>query len=57
MQEYRVTYEIDVDGDNPLEAARAAYAIMTDPTSMPPVLKVRGPKAIVEVDLYKEGVD
>lgn len=41
MAEYRVIYEIDVEADDALSAAREAYASMVDPESMPPVLEVR----------------
>lgn len=40
MPDFLVVYQIDVDGDTPLEAAYEAYRIMTDPESDPPVLDV-----------------
>lgn len=39
-QTYRCRYEIDVDAASPVEAARQAHALMTDPASLPPVLYV-----------------
>lgn len=38
MTTWTVTYEIEVDASGPLEAAQEVYAIMLDPTSLPPVL-------------------
>lgn len=38
---YRVTYMIDVEAENELDAAREAYACMTDSDSLPPVLTVQ----------------
>lgn len=40
MAEYLARYEIDVDGESPLEAAQEAYAAMVDPVALPPTLDV-----------------
>ena len=40
MAEYRVKYEIDVDANTPLLAAKEAYDCMVDPASMLPILEV-----------------
>jgi len=37
---FRVVYVIDVNAVDALEAAKFAYQIMSDPTSMAPVLQV-----------------
>lgn len=34
MMEYRVTYEIDVDGEDPLDAAEEALRIIMDPDNL-----------------------
>lgn len=41
MQEYTVSYSVEVDGDSPEEAARNAWNQMTDPDSAPPIFEVR----------------
>ena len=52
---FRVIYVIDVNAANPLEAARLAHQIMTDPDSMSPVLEVMDHKGNVEkIDLSEK---
>ena len=48
---FRVVYEIDVDADDPVEAARLADEIMRDPAAMPPVLDVYSETQGWRVDL------
>jgi hypothetical protein len=43
MPSFRVVWEVDVDADTPLEAAREAFAMMTDPDSTAVVFSVTGP--------------
>lgn len=55
--EYTVTWTIQLDADNPLEAARAAKAFQLDPNSIANVFLVKefhGPKPAVRVDLDEE---
>jgi len=48
MPDYVVKYEIDIfDAANAEEAAAAAYALMTDPESLPPCLQVTPTGAVV----------
>lgn len=42
MQDYRVTWTIDVTADSPEEAARIARDIQQDAASLPPVFDVDG---------------
>jgi len=51
---YRVVYVIDVNADNPLDAARKTERIMTDPDSLAPVLEVvdQGGK-VTKIDLSR----
>ena len=51
---YRVVYVIDVNADNPLDAAKKTHLIMTDPDSLAPVLEVvdQGGK-VTKIDLSK----
>lgn len=62
--EYRVTYVIEVEADDPVAAAREAYACMVDPESQAPILEVQEMEhlpdnggvtlgATVDVDLEK----
>jgi len=37
---YRVIYVIDINAEDPRQAAESAYTLMQDPESMPPVLDV-----------------
>jgi len=37
---YRVVYMIDIDAENPRQAAERAHVLMQDAESMPPVLDV-----------------
>ena len=51
---FRVIYVIDVGAGNVVEAAKCAYAMMTDSDSTPPILEViddRGNK--IRIDLSK----
>jgi len=51
----RVVYVIDVGAANPIDAARQAYRIMTDPDSQPPVLEVVDHQGkAVSIDLSQE---
>ncbi len=49
-QTYRVRYEIDVDAEDPLAAARQAYGYMVSPESYRPVLEVALHQGTGEVD-------
>ena len=51
---YRVVYVIDVNADNPLDAAKKTERIMTEPDSLAPVLEVvdQGGK-VIKIDLSK----
>lgn len=53
--EYHVTWEIEVDADNPIEAAREALKIQRDPESTATVFKVRkfNRMSSIEIDLNK----
>ena len=52
---FRVVYVIDVGAANPIDAARQAYRIMTDPDSQPPVLEVVDHQGkVVSIDLSQE---
>jgi hypothetical protein len=51
--EYKITYEIEVTADSPIEAARFAYAMMVDKSSMLPVFKV-APERVVNADEYED---
>lgn len=57
--EYRVKWEIDIDADSPVEAAREARAIQLGSSSMASVFKVRcvggHPAYYYRVDLDQEG--
>lgn len=59
MNRYLIRWEIDLDGESPLSAAREALEIMRDPASTATIFDVidtvTGEKH--EVDLYKEGLD
>jgi len=53
MSIYRVTWEIDLQADTPLEAAQQALAIHRDPSSMATVFEVRdenGHSATVDLE-------
>lgn len=61
MTEYRIRYEIDIEAETPLEAAREAYECMRSPESMLPILEVfendSGQLTLVDtIDLDEEGV-
>ena len=52
MPTYRVTWEIDIEADTPLQAAREAYETQISPESFPPVFKIQAPgKPAVTIDL------
>ena len=54
---YRISWEIDIDADTPVEAARKALAVQRDPESIATVFDVtdeRGKR--VRVDLSKQEV-
>jgi hypothetical protein len=52
---FRVVYVIDVNAENPLQAARLTHQIMTDPESLPPVLEVMDHSGKVEkIDLSEK---
>jgi len=56
--EYRVRWEIDVDAENPVEAARQARAMQVDPSSTANVFDVYledGDGEPTHVDLMEEG--
>ncbi|WP_053649608.1 MULTISPECIES: hypothetical protein [unclassified Streptomyces] len=50
MNSYRVTWEIDIDADDPEEAARKALGIQRDPDSTATVFGVHGDGRYAEVD-------
>jgi hypothetical protein len=50
LQTYRVRYEIDVDAEDPLAAARQAYGYMLSPESYRPVLEVAAHLDAGEID-------
>jgi hypothetical protein len=55
---YTVAWEIDLDSDDPVDAARKALAIHRDPQSWASVFTIHPPHAqSVTVDLDPEGVD
>jgi len=55
---YRAVYAIDVNAENPLQAAKRAHILMQDPESMPPVLDVLDSKGRrTHVDLSGEGAE
>lgn len=54
MTRYLVSWEIDIDADNPTEAARKALAIQRDPESVATVFEVREYKEFYEIDLAEE---
>ncbi|BBG20744.1 hypothetical protein RVR_P1130 (plasmid) [Actinacidiphila reveromycinica] len=55
---YTVVWEIDLDADDPVSAARKALVIHRDPKSWASVFTVHGPQArSVTVDLDPEGTD
>jgi hypothetical protein len=43
---YRVQWEIDIEADTPEDAARQAFEIMHDPTSIASVFDVKGEDGI-----------
>ena len=52
MQEYRVTWKIEVDANNPEDAAKQALAIQRDPESTAVVFEVvdeKGNESIVDI--------
>ena len=52
---FRVVYVIDVNATSPLEAARTAHRIMSDPDSQAPVLEVIDHRGkVVSIDLSEE---
>jgi hypothetical protein len=54
MPSFRVVWEVDVDANTPLEAAREAFSMMTDPESTAVVFSVTGPddaRDTVTIDL------
>lgn len=51
MAEYRVIWEIDVEGETPAEAAIAAFRAMRDPESCATVFSVVSAGPVVQVDL------
>ena len=51
MSEFRVTWSIDLDADNPGEAARLAAASLTDPDSIGYVFDVSDGTRLTRVDL------
>lgn len=57
MALYRLTWEIDVEADDPKGAALLGHAIMLDPQSISPIFEVRNMDTLqtVEIDLEKEG--
>ncbi|MFD5790473.1 hypothetical protein ACFWH1_28105 [Streptomyces sp. NPDC127037] len=54
---YEVTWTIDLDTADPVEAAREALAIIRDPTSWDPVFTVRGNGQTFIVDLDPDHTD
>jgi hypothetical protein len=49
---YRVVYMIDINANNPKQAAERAHALMRDGQSMPPVLDILDPTGrCAQVDL------
>lgn len=51
MNEYTVTWAIDIDADTPEEAAKEAMAIQRDPDSIATVFMVSDGKTTTKVDL------
>jgi len=52
MPSFRIVWEVDVDADTPLEAAREAFSMMTDPESTAVVFSVTDPNGdTVTIDL------
>jgi len=54
---FRVVYVIDVGAGNVVEAAKRAYAMMTDSDSIPPIVEVmdnRGNKIRIDMSNSKE---
>ena len=56
---FRIIYAIDIDASSPCEAARNAHEVMTDPTSMSPILDVLDHRGkVTRVDLSEtDGAD
>jgi hypothetical protein len=54
MTTYLVTWEIDIDAENPRAAAERALEIMRDPDSIVTVFKVEDAKQVHVVDLLDE---
>ena len=52
---FRVTYSIDIDAENELEAAKQVYLIMTDKNSFQPILDIKNSrgKKTMRIDLSK----
>jgi hypothetical protein len=48
MPSFHVVWEVDVEADTPLEAAREASSMMTDPESTAVVFSVTGPDAAAD---------
>ncbi|MEU9064976.1 hypothetical protein AB0D13_40650 [Streptomyces sp. NPDC048430] len=58
MQEYTVTWSIDLDADDPVHAARLALAIQRNPASWATVFTVQDDaQQTVTVDLDPEHLD
>ena len=54
MTEYKVVWSIELDADNPTDAARLAREIQTDPESIATVFVVTDPDGQPKtVDLYR----
>lgn len=51
MRTFLVYWEMDIEAETPVEAARKALAIHRDPDSIATVFEVRGPRSSVQVDL------
>jgi len=54
---YRVVWEIDIDADLPVEAAKMAFRILKDPASMRPIFVVRdspSANALGDEQVYEE---
>ncbi|MFB8087300.1 hypothetical protein [Streptomyces sp. NPDC055992] len=57
MHEYEITWTIDLDAVDPVEAAREALAILRDPTPWATVFTVHGADQTVTVDLDPDHTD
>ena len=51
--QYKVVYEIEVEANNPLDAARQVHEIMLDRNSFPPIFDITGEDGKTErIDLF-----